>query len=225
MQIRLKRVEPRRYTGLLNQTFRDLQVIRISEGCPNQCPYCYEPKELIQYDIPRITRNFVKIYDMNFLAQKRALDRILILGSSKHNKKKVYYDLCCGLDYRLLNFNTCKLLHDNGFINPRIAWDFFIDQQIGIQNAIKLLVKVGYQKKNIMVFILCNYLIPFDVCCQKLDQLKVFGVNADDNYFDGQAKQNLIIPLYWTDYQLKSFRQKVRKHNQLIRHDGYDPEV
>ena len=43
------------------------QWIRITEGCPHNCPYCYEPKKIKIFNCPDIVRNEVKIMDMNIL--------------------------------------------------------------------------------------------------------------------------------------------------------------
>lgn len=49
--------------GAYNKFDGQEQWIRITEGCPNQCPYCAEPREFKIFDIPEIVRNKVKILD------------------------------------------------------------------------------------------------------------------------------------------------------------------
>lgn len=44
--------------NVLNKTE---QWIRLGDGCPNNCEYCYCPINIIQYEIPEIVRNDVKI--------------------------------------------------------------------------------------------------------------------------------------------------------------------
>ena len=70
------------------------QWIRISEGCPNKCPYCRESFENgtkpIYLPIPEIIRNKVKIMDMNLLYKSKALKIINELGSKRVNGKVVY---------------------------------------------------------------------------------------------------------------------------------------
>lgn len=203
----------------------DEQHIRISDGCPNNCPYCYAPTKLQVYPLPKITKNKVIILDMNLLCQDNALELIEYLGKIKVNNKIVYYDLKCGIDFRNLDIILARALKKSRFINIRFAWDYSLIDQIQMQNTLKRLDHVGYKRKEIMVFILANWLISYSECCKKLDSLKVWGVKADDNYFDGQCKKNPIIPTHWTHKEIKSFRKKVRYHNHLIIHDGIDPEL
>jgi len=69
------------------------QYIRISEGCPNGCPYCrekYENPEIKMLEIPEIQRNKVKILDMNLLCHKEALETIKFLGDQRINGEVVY---------------------------------------------------------------------------------------------------------------------------------------
>ena len=50
-------------TGPYNKWDDKEQWIRISQGCPNNCSFCYEPPKEIVFDIPQIVRNNVKIMD------------------------------------------------------------------------------------------------------------------------------------------------------------------
>jgi hypothetical protein len=51
----------------------------------------------------------------------------------------------------------------------------------------------------------------------------VWRIKACDCYFDGQIGSK-IIPIYWSGEQIKSFRHKCRKHNQIVNF-GIDPEI
>lgn len=75
------------------------QWIRITEGCPHNCPFCYEPTEIKVFAIPDIVRNKVKIMDMNLLCKKEALRIIKVLGHKRVNGKVVRYELICGIDH------------------------------------------------------------------------------------------------------------------------------
>ena len=57
----------------------------------------------------------------------------------------------------------------------------------------------------------------------KRDSLKVWGVEVSECWFDNQTSPN-IKPIHWTIDQIKDFRKRCRKHNQLIIHGGVDPE-
>lgn len=201
-----------------------IQVIRITEGCPNNCPYCYEPQKVKIYDIPKITKNKVRIIDMNLLSKKdKAKSIIKELGSKRVNNKVVYYELVCGIDYRFMDQEFADLLKQNRFIKIRFAWDWEFTEQRKIKKTINFLKNAGYKPKNITIFMICNWLIPFEQNCKKLDLCKVWSVKAVDCYFDNQVSPN-ILPIHWKSEQIKEFRQNVRKHNQLIGF-GIDPEV
>ena len=209
--------------GAYNKFDDKEQWIRITEGCPHNCPYCYEPQEIKIFGIPEIVRNNVKIMDMNLLCKPKALQIIKDFGKKRVNKKVVYYELICGIDYRFLTEEIANELKKNRFVNIRIAWDWFPRDQYAIKDAINKLVKAGYKNNDIMIFMICNWKIPFEMNCKKLDLCKVWNVKVADCYFDGQISPN-IIPIYWNDEENKTFRKMVRKHNQLINFK-IDPEV
>jgi len=110
--------------GAYNKFDENEQYIRITEGCPNNCPYCYEPTEIKVFEIPEIVRNDVKIMDMNILCKGEALSIINHLGSQKVNNRVVYYQLICGVDWRFLTQDLADALHKNRFKKIRLAWDY-----------------------------------------------------------------------------------------------------
>jgi len=199
------------------------QWIRITDGCPNNCPYCYAPQELKIYPIPEIVRNQVKIMDMNLLAQPKAIDIIEELGSKKVNNKIVYYELVCGIDYRFITKQIADILKVARFINIRLAWDWFYKDQMKIKDSINMLLKAGYRNKDIMIFMICNWKISYKECCNKLDLCKIWNVQVSDCWFNNQTAPN-IVPEHWNAKEIKEFRSKCRKHNQLVNFK-IDPEV
>ena len=202
------------------------QWIRLSEGCPNGCPYCregIENPEIKVFEIPEIVRNKVKILDMNLLCHQEALEIIQELGRRKVNGKVVYYELLCGVDYRFLTQELAVALKQSRFSNIRIAWDFSFSLQKKIKEAIKLLLNAGYSPKDVMIFIICNWKTTYEENLKKMDLCKVWNVQMADCYFDNQLSPN-IKPIHWTEEQIKNFRSKVRKHNQLVNF-GIDPEL
>jgi hypothetical protein len=50
----------------------------------------------------------------------------------------------------------------------------------------------------------------------------VWNVQVCDCYYDGQVMPR-VVPMFWTMEQIKRFRHKVRKHNQIVNF-GIDPE-
>lgn len=200
----------------------DEQWIRISEGCPNQCPYCKEPREEKVFEIPTIRTNNVKIMDMNFLSKPNVVDRIKELGLKRVNNKVVYYELVCGIDYRFLTEEIAILLRENRFRRMRLAWDYHYGDMFKIKKAINKLNKAKYKNKELMIFMICNWRIPFTECMKKLNMCKYWNVKVADCYYDGQVMPD-VKPINWSINEIKLFRHEVRKHNQTVLF-GVDPE-
>lgn len=210
--------------GSYNKYDHKEQWIRITEGCPNNCPYCYEPQEIKVFGIPEIVRRSVKIMDMNLLCKPESLSIINELGSKRVDGKVVYYELVCGIDWRFLNQELANALHNNRFKKIRLAWDYSFYYQKHIKKAIDMLKRAGYTKgRDIMIFMICNWKIPYELNLKKLDLLKIWNVQVSDCYYDNQTMPN-VKPIYWTIEQIKKFRKYCRKHNQLISF-GIDPEI
>ena len=66
-----------------------------------------------------------------------------------------------------------------------------------------------------MIFVLCNWKIPYKVNLIKMDLCKIWNVKIHDAYFDNQLPPK-IKPIHWTIEQIRDFRHKVRKHNQMV---------
>lgn len=199
------------------------QWIRLTEGCPHNCPFCYEPQEFKIFGIPEIVRNKVKIMDMNFLAKPEASKIIKELGEKRVNNKVIYYELICGIDYRFLTNEIANKLKTSRFKNIRLAWDWWYFDQKKVKNAIQMLLKAGYNSKEIMIFMICNWRIPYNECLKKLNLCKYWNVQIADCYFDGQYGREKK-PVHWTAEEIKSFRKQVRKHNQICNFK-IDPEL
>jgi len=188
--------------------------IQLTKGCPNNCEYCYEPKEIEQFELPEINEKEVQILDMNFLANP---DHIKILNALP----KANYELVCGFDYRLLTQEIANLFFKKGFIKLRWVWDYNFAQQYKHKDIFTILKKAGYKPESLSIFIIVNWKTPYYQCLKKLDLLKVWNIKVNDCCFDGGYKQAK--PVYWTPEQIKQFRAKCRKHNQLVRFK-IDPE-
>ncbi len=223
MQQRLTTNQKIKYSyGPYNKIKGDRQRIRITEGCPHNCPYCYESKEIKVFNIPKIKRNIVEISDMNLLCKKEALKIIQDLGEKRVDGKVVYYELICGIDFRFLTKELAEALKLSRFKKIRFAWDWFMKDQYKIKDAVNMLIWAGYKSDDLMIFMICNWRIPYLECCRKLDLCKIWKVQVADCYFDNQTSPG-IIPLHWTDENIKDFRKKCRKHNQLVNF-GIDPD-
>ena len=222
MQTRLEKPKVKYSYGAYNEFNDNEQWIRITEGCPHNCPYCYEPQKIKIFGVPEILRNKVSIMDMNLLCKKES-KQILKDLPLKVNNKIIVYEMVCGIDYRFLDLEIAKILKEKHFKKIRIAWDWTIKDQCKIKDAITILKKVGYKGSDIMIFMVCNWKIPYQQNCDKLDLCKVWNVQVADCYYDNQTSPN-IIPLFWTDEHNKDFRRRCRRHNQLINF-GIDPDI
>lgn len=195
-----------------------MQKIKLTDGCPNGCQYCYAPKTPIKYyDMPEIKDHEIQILDMNFLSNPKCLEYMKELWL-----RNCETELVCGIDYRLLTQDIADRLRHSNFIKIRWAWDYTFSDQKKHQKVWKMLTKAGYKSEELSVFILVNWKIPFVECCKKLDLLKVWNVKVNDCCWDGgyaRAK-----PVYWTPEQIKKFRKMCRKHNQMVLFK-IDPEL
>ena len=202
------------------------QWIRLSEGCPNNCGYCYETKicgsKPIYFPMPKIIRNKVKIMDMNLLYKPKAVGILKELANKRVNNKVVHYELVCGIDWRNMSQEKANLLKKGRFQNIRFAWDGSFKHQMKIKDCLDMLIKAGYNSKLISCFMVCNWEIPYSERIRQLDLLKIWKVKVNDCWFDNQISPN-IKPIFWKVDEIKHFRKKCRKHNQLVTF-GIDPE-
>jgi len=204
----------------------DYQVIRLSEGCPHKCPWCYEWKEIGDdwkiFPLPKIVRRDIRITDMNILAKPEALNIINQFRDIRVDKKVVYPWFVCGIDYRFLTDEIAQALKNNRFVNIHIAWDWRYSDQKRIKAAVDCLKKAGY--REISIFMICNHpAVSYKENMLKLDLCKYWHCKVNDCYYDNQISPN-ILPVAWTHEQIKLFRKKVRKHNQIVNF-GIDPEL
>lgn len=212
--------------GAQNIITDEYQVIRLSEGCPHKCAWCYEWKEIGDnwqvFPIPEIVRNDVRITDMNLLAKPEAIGLISKFKDIRVDGKVVYPWLVCGIDYRFLTPEIAQALKESRFVNMHIAWDWRYSDQKKIKKAVDVLKKVGY--RNISIFMICNHpAVSYRENCKKLDLCKYWGCKVNDCWFDNQLSPN-IEPIGWLHDDIKKFRASVRKHNQIVAF-GIDPEL
>ena len=130
--------------------------------------------------------------------------------------------------------DLAQMIKDAGFRYPRIAWDWGYEEYTNIREQINLLMGAGYPAKDIYVFMLYNWDIPFekmetkrracwewqvqiaDCRYRPLNQLfdnynpQKTGQTAEDYYLHEQAG--------WTDVLIKQFRRNVREQNICVRH-------
>jgi len=196
-----------------------VQKITLTQGCPNGCLYCYEPKkEYKTFPMCNITEKNIQILDMNFLSNPEWENHATYLHGAGCNT-----ELVCGIDYRLLTQEKAYILWNMGFIKIRWAWDYGFELQ-KVHNIVwRMLKKAGYKNDKLSIFVLCDWKIPYEECLKKLDLLKVWNVKINDCWFDGVVSPNFQCN-YWSLEQCKDFRRKCRKHNQLVLFK-IDPEM
>ena len=234
MNLFTEKASPKTQTVLLSKTLTTYgrsqvnyvhgshQRIELHRGCPWQHEYCYEPNINENFSIPEITKNYVEILDMNLLARNDIVDVLKELSLKLVRNRVVYYEAVCGFDFRFLTTEIAEWLKLARFVRPRLAWDGSLKDQYKLKDAFGKLLKVGYKAKEIMFFMIVNWEIPYEECLRKLDIFKVWNVMICDCCYDGGYAH--ATPTFWTGQQLRDFRSKSRKHNQLINF-GLDPEV
>jgi len=211
--------------GPINQVIEGkVQKIKTFEGCPHNCPYCDEPTGRKYFEIPELVCDKILEVSQNILYREDAKQYLIELGMTGRE-----VELVCGVDFRLLDMETAEILREFkfGWFNKkwkwsrgiRIAWDWFVDDQYKIIDAIKLLLGAGFNQSEIMVFMIVNWKVPLWECELKLDLLKVWGVKVCDCCFDGGHAN--AIPEYWSQKEIDYFRAKCALHNQLVNYKIY----
>ena len=213
--------------GEYNKVDKEVQWIRLSEGCPNKCVYCAESHENgtdpIYFDIPELVRNKINILDMNLIYKPKALEIIKELGLRRVNGKVIYYTLQCGIDWRYMTQKLASALKQARFKEIRFAWDYGYNQSYKIKECLNYLIYAGYNPKQIQIFMICNWKTSYEDCCRKLNSCKFWNVQVSDCWFDNQLPPN-IEPRHWTIEQIKDFRRRCRDHNIMCRHNGMQVE-
>jgi len=222
-----KKTPPVNYSyGAYNKYDEKEQWIRLTEGCPHNCPWCYEPQEIKIFKVPEIVRNSVKIMDMNPLCKKE-FAQILKELPIKNDGKNIVYEFICGIDYRFLTKEIAEEMKRHHFNRVRFAWDWYYHQQLKIKDTLKMLYAVGYNPRDIIIFMICNHpSISYEENCDKLDICKIWNVCVADCYYDNQINiiKGNFIPIGWNTNQAQTFRRKVRKHNLMVKFQ-IDPMV
>jgi hypothetical protein len=178
-----------------------------------------------------VRKNHVVFYDNNFLRNPRIKEILRELCEKRVNGKPVKYESQSGFDGRIMDQEVARLLKAARFINPRLAWDNSIKDEMKIEKQIQRLLKAGYKAKDISVFILFNWHHGFEEVEKKRLKCWEWGVQISDcrfrplnqmyDHFNSRKRQtskDYYISPNWTDEEVKQFRSNVRKHNICIRH-------
>lgn len=214
----------------------DYQIIHSTRGCTKHCSYCgtwrIEPEFTFKTSIiSEIKKPILIFYDNNFLANPN-IDKILreISEFRLPGNRTVSCETQSGLDLDLLSPERVKLLRAARFKYPRVAWDGDYPEWPKIKEAIELLKSVGYGCRDIFIFMIYNFKIPYQILRKKLDacrrwQVRVSDcryrplVSTDEFYVPG-SKPNEMSHYYihptWTDSQVRAFRRAVRRQNIAV---------
>ncbi len=215
----------------------DYQILHTSRGCIRRCNFCgtykIEPKFIPKNSIKdEIKSNKLIFYDNNFLANKYIENILKELKNARVNGNAVYSECQSGFDGRILTIDLAIKLKKARFINPRIAWDNSYDDYKDIERQISYLVDGGYNPKDIYVFMVYNYVLPFEVMEEKRKKCYGWGVQVADCRFrplnqtldnfnshkDNQTDRDYYIHPNWSDREVKEFRKNIRRQNICVRH-------
>ena len=233
----------------------DYQIIHTSRGCIRQCGFCgtyiIEPdwrcKKSIKEEIlknqenlyDKKKKNLKKIifYDNNLLATEHIENILDDLIELKKEKKITYVESQSGFDGRILmkKPHLAEKLKKAGFKNPKIAWDHRMRDAPKIKKQIDLLIDAGFVAKEISIFMIYNYEIPYEEMEEKRQKCAEWKVqitdcryrplNAeDDNYSSYKREQgpkdyHIHTGSGWTDAKVRKFRRNIRRHNICMRHE------
>ena len=212
------------------------QIIHTSRGCLRKCAYCgvwkIEPKFICKDSIKNeIITNSIIFYDNNLLANPYISNILKELIDIRKQKPSFHCESQCGIDARLLTEEISLLLKKAGFKNMRIAWDWNFGDWKKIQDSIEMLCSAGFRRKDLYVFMIYNWEIPFDEMEKKRIKCWNWQVQiADcrfrridqtiDNYkpLKKQSANDYFIHPKWSDNLIKEFRRRVRRQNICVRH-------
>ncbi len=234
--------------SLLNGEICDYHVTHAMRGCIRKCQFCgtwriepelmYKNSEELINELKNVGKNKIIFFDNNFLANPNKKQILKDLAELWINHKPVTFESQSGFDGRLLERDPelALLLKKAKFQNIRIAWDNSVEDAPSIKKQIDYLVEAGYPRKDISVFMIYNFNVPYKEMLKKLSYCKKWGVqiidcryrpleSTSDNYYPhafrtGQTEKEYHIHSTsgWTDTKIRNFRRKIRKHNIWIRY-------
>ncbi|MFH1971025.1 MAG: radical SAM protein [Patescibacteria group bacterium] len=226
----------------------DHHITHAMRGCIRKCKFCgtwklepelrYKSAEEMVRELKEVGKNKVLFFDNNFFANPNIKEILSALADLKINGKAVTFESQSGFDGRLLEKDPelAILLKRARFNEIRIAWDNSLEDYKSVRKQIKHLNKAGYLSKEIYVFMIYNFNIPYKIMLKKLSYCKRWCVQICDcryrplsaihddynphSFKEGQGEENYYIHSGggWTDKMIRDFRKRVRQHNMEIRY-------
>ncbi len=217
------------------------QILHSSRGCIRKCSYCgawkIEPEFKCKASIDgEVFKDTVLFYDDNLLGNphiSRILNELIFLKTHGQIKR---CEAQCGFDGKILQKKPylAKKLKKAGFVYPKIAWDRGYDEYPEIKEQIDLLLEAKFPKREISIFMLYNFEIPFEEMEKKRKKCwewKIQITNCryrplDQTYdkFDGHRKYQKDTSYYihkktgWNDRKVRKFGRHIRRQNICIRY-------
>jgi hypothetical protein len=218
----------------------DYQILHASRGCKRHCNFCgtwkIEPKFAPKTTIAgEVVQKKLIFYDNNFLMNPYAeaiLEELIVLRA---RGKISWCESQSGFDGRVLiaKPDLAGKIKESGFRNPRIAWDGKLSDQSKVEQQIHTLTKGGYREKEMFIFMIYNWEVPFEEMEEKRMICWKWGVQISDcryrpltQLFDDYNPYNwkqVNTDYYihhksgWTDAKVKQFRRNVRQQNICVR--------
>lgn len=225
----------------LNSHPIDYQIVHTSRGCIRRCTFCGTWKIEPRFTAKKTIRSEIKykrivFYDNNLLANPNIESILSELIELRQKKRILWCESQSGFDGKILveKPHLGSLLKKAAFRYPRIAWDWRYEKHLSIQEQLRILTAGGYSLKDIFVFMLYNWKMPFEEMERKRVKCWKWGVQiADcryrplhqtfDSYHSGKKTQ-LEGEYYihrsggWTDASIRQFRRNIRRQNICVRH-------
>lgn len=215
----------------------DYQIIHTSRGCTRKCKFCGTWKIEPNFESKKSIKNEIKkkkivFYDNNLLMNEYIENILQELIELKKEKKILWCESQSGFDGRILMEKPylASMLKKAGFRYPRIAWDWGYKDYSKIEKQLKILMDAGYSNKDLFVFMLYNWDIPFEEMEQKRIKCWKWRVQIADcryrpltqtydfyNPRKPQTSKDYYIHPNWTDALVKQFRKNVRRQNICVR--------
>ena len=219
----------------------DYQIIHTTRGCLRKCDFCGTWKIENKFTYKSSIKNEIiypklVFYDNNLLQNPKVEQILNELIKLKEEKKIKWCESQSGFDGRLLleSPHLGVLLKNAGFRYPRIAWDGSYEEYTKIKKQLDILIESGYSSKEIFIFVLYNWDIPFEEMEKKRLKCWEWNVQIADcryrpldqlfDYYNGRKKGQTNSDYHiheksgWTDDLVKLYRRNIREQNICVRY-------